>query len=406
MKRILLSAFACDPTKGSEPSCGWNWAVGLAGKGFEVHCITRGVSEAGISTKVIPPNLKITYLDLPYGLEKLYSASQSAQYFYYILWQFAAYKVAAELHRVNRYDMTHHITFGSLQMGSFLYKLDAPLLFGPAGGGQMAPAAFKEYFGEAWPTEKKRRIASRALLKFNPACKAMLKKAAVVLVSNEETLHIAESYGVTNAHLELDVGLPEWFFPDRQIEKATQKGKLKLLWVGRLMPRKGILFLLELMRCLKDRPTITLTIVGDGPMKDIFLAKVREYALENTVIWKGRVPFEMVREAYMDHDVFVFTSLRESGGVQILEAMAFGMPVVTLDLHGPSLIVDGTRGVKCACDTPETAIKNMKQAILDLSNDPDLVGRLSVGALNFALRNEWKKRIDDIVDRYYCPELL
>ena len=401
MMKVLLSAFACDPTEGSEPSYGWNWALRLAEKGFEVHCLTRQTSKVGIDTVTLPKNLKFSYVRLPLGMEKLYSASQFTQYLYIMLWEWRAYKTAAALHKITNFDVTHHITLGSLQMGSFMYKLDVPLIFGPAGGGQMAPVAFKEFFGKAWSVEKARSRMSRLLLRLNPACRLMLKKAAAVLVSNEDTLRVAESNGATNARIALDVGIPDWLLPERKVIKVPQEGRLKLLWVGRLMPRKGVLLLLEVMKELRGYPGITLSIVGDGVMKDIFLDTVKEYALEDTVIWHGRVPFGQVGEHYANHDVFLFTSLRESGGVQLVEAMAFGMPVVTLDLHGPGLIVDEDRGIKCPCSTPDIAIGNLKIAILDLFTDPALVQRLSSGASAFAANQVWSRKIDSMVGQFY-----
>jgi len=400
MKRILLSAFACDPTRGSERSNGWSWAVGLAMKGFDVHCITREVSRSGIGTKTLPPNLKFTYVRFPLVMERLYS-SDRAKYLYYLLWQWKAYKLALAMHKVNRFDLVHHITFGSLQMGSFMYKFDIPFIFGPAGGGQMAPAAFREFFGTSWSTEETRSKVSRLLIKFNPAFRPMLKKASHVLAANEDTFRVAKSSGGVNVSLVTDVGVPDSFIPLKNIVKTPRDGQLKLLWVGGILPRKGLLLTLELMNELKGYPGITLTVVGDGPMRNECLEKLQAYALEDTVHWEGSVPFSEIGSYYSDHDVFLFTSLRESGGVQLVEAMAYGMPVITLDLHGPGLIVNETRGIKCACDTPDIAIKNLKAAVLELYRDPARVARLSEGSFRFSATQVWSHKIETIVNQFY-----
>lgn len=405
MQKVLLSAFACDPREGSEPSYGWNWAMGLAERGFEVHCITRESSKAGIDTVTLPSTLNFHYVRLPFGMERLYSASQVTQYIYILLWQWRAYRVAVDLQQLNHFDVIHHITLGSLQIGSFMYKLNVPLVFGPAGGGQMAPAAFSRYFGTAWRGEMNRSRMSRLLLKLNPACRGMLRRAAAVLVSNEETLRAAEANGATRASIALDVGIPDWFLPSENVIKAPRKGGLKLLWIGRLMPRKGVLLLLDIMKELKYYPGITLTVVGDGVMRDTFLETIEAYGLGDTVFWEGRVPFEEVGGYYADHDVFLFTSLRESGGVQLVEAMAFGMPVVTLDLHGPGLIVDAGRGIKCACTTPEIAIENLKGAILELYRNRPLIEKLSAGAYAFAADQVWGRKIDSVIGQFYPQEV-
>ncbi len=401
MEKVLLSAFACDPTKGSEPGNGWNWATGLAAKGFEVHCVTRSISRAAIESASPPSNLHFHYIQLSLGMEKLYFASQPTMYLYYILWQWKAYKKSSALHKSQQFKIAHHVTWGSLQMGSFMYKLNIPFIFGPAGGGQAAPVTFKKYFQNHWGAEEKRESVTRLMLKYNPACKNMLKKASAVLVSNKDTLKMAEQNGASYVSFTLDAALPTAFFPEKNTLKSPVKGTLKLLWVGRFMPRKGVLLLLDVMKELKAYTGITLTVVGDGEMKDAFLNKIKEYGLENTVYWKGKVPFEKVREYYADHDVFFYTSLRDSCPAQLIEAMAFGLPVVTLDLHGQALIVDADRGFKCACDTPETAIAHLKNAIVELYAKPILVEQMSAAAYEFASRQTWEKKINTIVDQYY-----
>ena len=48
MKKILVSAYACEPGKGSEPGVGWNWVNGYAERGYEVHVITRANNKMAI----------------------------------------------------------------------------------------------------------------------------------------------------------------------------------------------------------------------------------------------------------------------------------------------------------------------------------------------------------------------
>lgn len=401
MKKVLLSAFSCNPTKGSEPGNGWNWAIGLANKGFEVHCITRITEKADIESKAIPENLHFYFVELSFGLKKLYFASQATMYLYYLLWQRKAYKKAKSLNKKIKFQVAHHVTWGSLQMGSFMYKLNVPFVFGPAGGGQAASLAFKKYFKNHWQSEEKREKVSQLLLKHNPACKKMLQKAKAVLVSNPDTFKMAKINGARNLYQELDVSIPNTFFPDTFHPKKPDSGKLKLLWVGRFLPRKGILLVLEVMKELKDYPSISLTVVGDGEMRGDFLEKIEEFGLAKTVQWVGKVPFETVRNYYASHDVFFYTSLRDSGSSQLIEAMAFGLPGVTLNLHGQALINDNERGIKCDCSTPEEAIRNLKDAIVALFKNPELVEQKSKAAYAFAKRNEWENKIDRIVNKYY-----
>ncbi len=401
MKKVLLSAFACDPTKGSEPGYGWNWAIGLVREGYEVHCITRYVSKNNIESKPHPPNLHFHYVNLPLGLEKLYGASQATMYIYYILWQRWAYKRASVLHKSQKFDVVHHITWGSLQLGSFLYKLGVPFIFGPVGGGQIAPPAFKAYFKQHWAAEEKRENISRLLLKYNPGCKSMFSKAYRILAANDDTFEMAKANGAKNLSHELDVSIPDSFFPEKREVKRIKNGRLQLLWVGRFLPRKGVLLLLDVMNELKDYPAITLTVVGDGEMRNDFLERIKELGLSSTVTSVGKVPYDAVRGYYASHDAFFYTSLRDSGSSQLVEAMAFGMPSITLNLHGQALIVDDSRGIKAPCSSPKETILVLKEAILKLYNNPELVETMSRAAYDFAESQKWEKKINKIVNQYY-----
>ena len=399
--KVLLSAFACDPSKGSEPNHGWHWAIGLAEKGFEVHCFTREEGKTAIENNTIPANLHFYYHALPLGLEKLYYSSTAGMYLYYLLWQWTFAGKAKRLHKKIGFSIAHHVTWGSTQMGSFLYKIGVPYIFGPAGGGQQAPVNFKKYFLDHWSREEKREKIARLLVKYSPSCKKMLNNAAAVLVVNEETRQLVQSLGAKNISVVFDSGLPGNFFPETFVPKQLQPDQLKLIWVGRFMPRKGILLMLDVMKELRDHPGITLTVVGDGEMREIFLATLKQYDLEKTVLWKGSVPFSEVRGYYASHDVFLYTSLRDSGGMQLFEANAFGLPVITNHLHGPGAIVNDETGIRCACDTPEIAIAGLKNAILHVYNNPAAVKAMSVAAHAFALKQNWPGKIDSIVNQYY-----
>jgi len=401
MKKIVLSAFSCDPTKGSEPSYGWNWAIGLADKGYEVHCFTRIIGKVAIENTVKPANLSFYYVSLPFGGEKLYHSSTFGMYLYYIIWQWLAYRKANQLHKKAKFSLAHHVTWGSTQMGSFMYRLKIPLVFGPAGGGQKAPIAFKNYFGNHWALEERREKITKLMLQLNPACKNMLREAYVVLASNPDTIEMAKSAGTKNVIATLDTALPDIFFPEKPIIKQHVPGHLKLLWVGRFMPRKGILLLLEVMKTLKEYPGITLTVVGDGEMKDVFLNKIQEFGLESSVDWKGKVQYKIVKDFYASHDIFFFTSLRDSGGIQLVEAMAYNLPVVCLNLHGQAIIVNDETGIRCDCPTPEIAIQGLKEAILKFYHNPELVTTKGKAAYEFAKQQTWNNKIDNIIKNYY-----
>ncbi len=401
MKRVLISAFTCQPNKGSEYSNGWNWPLRLAQNGFEVHCLTWKRNQPFIKAVEVPENLHFHFIELPFRLKVLYGLSQPTMYLYYILWQRLAYNVAKKLHKQKKFDVVHHVSWGSIQMGSFLYKLDAPFIFGPAGGGQKAPIAFKQYFLNAWASEIKRERVTDWFIANNPACKKMLRNAHAVIAANNETLELVKSIGSKNCSIAFDHAITDEYFPANFLPKVPEKGKLKLIWVGRFMPRKALLLSLEVMQRLKAYPNITLTVLGDGEMKNEVLNKIKEYGLEETVTLTGMIPFENVKDYYASHDVFFFNSLRDSGPSQLIDAMAYGLPVVTINLHGQGAIVNDETGIKCKCDTPEMAIEELEKAIIYLYNNPKRVTEMSSAAYQFAKKQTWTSRLETLVAKYY-----
>lgn len=399
--KILLSAFACDPKEGSEKGNGWNWAVGLSGEGYEVHCMTRVVAKKNILELAATSNITFHFIKLPFGLEKLYAKSQATMYLYYLLWQFKAYINAKKLCKTINFKLVHHVTWGSVQLGSFMYKLPIPFIFGPAGGGQTAPEAFKKYFTTGWVAEERRNKVSVFLLKFNPAAKKMYAVARAIWVSNPDTAQLIKINGGKKVMSTLDAALPDTFFPASFIPKKNNTNELKLLWVGRFMPRKGILLVLDVMNTLKHINGITLTVVGDGEQKEVFLGMIEKLGLGRTVFWKGSVPFEKVKEYYNTHEAFFFTSLRDSCPAQLIEAMAYGLPIITINLHGQSFIVNDDTGFRCKCDTSEQAITELHKSILELYNNPALLTQMSIAAHKFALQQSWSKKIKTIINECY-----
>ena len=82
------------------------------------------------------------------------------------------------------------------------------------------------------------------------------------------------------------------------------------------------------------------TIVGDGPARSGLQRLAAELGVNDAVRWVPWVPHAELHEHYYQHDVLLFPSLRDSGGMVVLEALAHGLPVVCTDLGGPGVIVN------------------------------------------------------------------
>ncbi|GAB3203900.1 glycosyltransferase involved in cell wall biosynthesis [Pontibacter aydingkolensis] len=402
--KLLLSAYACEPNRGTELGNGWNWALNTAKLGHEVWCLTTVEGRENIEKEVdrlALPNLHIVFVELPKLIDKLFEYHLGF-YPHYLCWQQQAYRKARELDKEIDFDLVHHVTIGSLQLGTALWRLNKPLIFGPAGGGQEAPRAFKKYFYGWWKTEVVRSWISKLLLKVNPDVRKTMRHASLVLATNEDTYNMARANGALNPQMFLDTSLPESFYPEAYPERKPSD-VMKILWVGRLFARKGLPLVLESLGKVDPAVKYELTILGDGQMRDMVPQWIKEHNLEGKVNWKGQVPWDEVKRAYTESDLFMFCSLRDSSAAQFLESMAYGLPILTLDLHGGKNLVPDNAGIKISVTTPEKTVQQLANAVEQLYHDPKLRSQMGKNGYEFSKSQTWPvktKHINEFYGKY------
>ncbi|MEQ9443797.1 MAG: glycosyltransferase [Cyclobacteriaceae bacterium] len=401
--RILLSAYACTPNKGSEPGIGWNWAVTLAEQGHQVHCLTSKKHQESIIQAIhaheqSTPNLKFHIIKVWAWLEFLKNLfPYPLIYLHYLVWQYEAYQYALRLQQDIAFDLTHHVTYGSIQMGSRLWKLDIPFVFGPIGGGENIPAPLKKYLSFGWFKETCRNLAAYLLLHVFKNARLCLKHASAVLVTNSDTYALAASLGATNIRYFLDMGIKDVTPPLER--KSLADGQLKLLWVGKLVTTKGLDMVLESLY-IADNPNISLTIVGNGPLRYYYQIKAYRLGLSRQVHFKGFLSYPNLKKLYASHDALVFSPLRSAFGGQLLEAMSFGLPIITLDLHGAGFFVPEGAGIKLKLTSSKEIKQAMGGAINSMSSNPGLCEMMSINAYEFAKAHEWRWKADEMAGIY------
>jgi len=140
--------------------------------------------------------------------------------------------------------------------------------------------------------------------------------------------------------------------PDFNPATFKKDGIFTMLSVGRLEKLKGHIFLLRAMNELVNRrghKNISLTMIGDGHMKDKYLDYVFSQNLTNYVSIKG---FEKNVFDYMKHaDLFVSTSIREGFGIAILEACYWKIPILASDIDVTTeILTDNESGILFKCE--------------------------------------------------------
>jgi glycosyltransferase involved in cell wall biosynthesis len=366
--KVLVSAYQCAPRHGGEIGNGWMWSTALADYGHEVTVLTHEefkdrVLAGGRS------DIDFQFLDIagtPFG--RLMGLDG---YDAYRRWQNAAYEYAAGLGR--DFDVIHHVGWGSLHLGSRLWRLNAPLVYGPIGGGQTAPGEYWRYFGRDWVTELARSAATGSLLRLNGWTKETIREAATVLVTNSATEAAVRRFGAKDVRYMLAEGLPQEWLSGRRQRPA---GVPVVLWVGRMLPRKAPVLAVQAFAELRKTMPARLVMAGDGPLLPQVQATVEKLGLAADVDLLGRVPWTKLAQYYSESSLFLFCSLRDSSSAQFLEAMGKGLPATLLDLHGMADVKVGIAAEK-----------------VPLSRKPDeLPGRLGAGMRTMLTADDWEAR--------------
>ena len=165
------------------------------------------------------------------------------------------------------------------------------------------------------------------------------------------------------------------FFVPARVDKANGTGK-SFFVAARLAEQKGLEHLVRAVHVLLDRGlnSIELVIGGDGPDRQKLEQLAETLNVTRYIHFLGGLNREQVRERMQKCDVFVLSSLHETFGVVVGEAMACGKPVISTRCGGPEFIVNEENGVLVDVADPEGLAGAMADFIQDrVSFDPRTV---------------------------------
>jgi 1,2-diacylglycerol 3-alpha-glucosyltransferase len=159
-------------------------------------------------------------------------------------------------------------------------------------------------------------------------------------------------YGVNKPITIIPTGIDNESFKSGDYIKVREKlGILRdekvLVFAGRLGKEKNIDFLMESFHNIKQQREnkIKLLLIGDGPYREELKEMSKKLKIENDVIFAGYIDRGDIAAYYKSADIFVFSSLTETQGLVVLEAMASGIPVVAIKASGvEDMVVDGISG--------------------------------------------------------------
>ena len=207
-----------------------------------------------------------------------------------------------------------------------------------------------------------------------PVSRYLWSHAASVIALSR---HLRDLAQLTTPQLDIKVignAVDAAMFPKKPA--SIHPDPIRLICVCRLVKRKGLIYLIDAMREMRN-DDVTLQIVGTGDNRKEIESLIDQSDVAHNITMVGYVPRECLVDYYHDADVFVLPSLSESFGQVIVEAMSCGLPVVASRVGGiPETIEHGVNGLLVEPASSQALVS----AIRRLISEPGL--RSKIGANN------------------------
>jgi glycosyltransferase involved in cell wall biosynthesis len=389
--KVLISAYACEPHKGSEPGVGWDTACAIA-RDHQVWVLTTATHRSGIEAELARRsdvnnllNIQWVYLDPLNWIYDWTTGGKGIQWdvhLHHYLWQINAYLVAKQLHKMVGFDLVHHATYGRYSAPSFLSLLPIPFVWGPVGGGESAPLSFWRDFNFKGKLYEFLRQVAKVSGEWDPFVHLTARRSAIALACTPETANRLRALRVPRLEMlpgQTAVSESDWQLLQTlrlQREEGRSDRPVRFLSLGRLIHWKG--YHLGVRAFLATKlDHAEYWIVGTGAELESLKGLVNG---DDRIKFLGSLPRSKALQIMADCDVFVHPSLHDFSPTVCVEAMAAGMPIVCLNLGGPSIQVTDETGIRVTANNPEQAVHDLAQAMIELAHDAELCDRMGRSA--------------------------
>ena len=389
--RVLLIAEAANPTLTSAALVSWYFARALA-QVSDAHVVTEERNREHFIAAGLREGVDFTainarrYQGMAWKVASFLRGGQDSgwttysamailayPFFEKALWrQFKPRLLAGE------FDLVHRISplspMAPSWISSKLARHRIPFIVGPLNGGVPWPKPFAHLQAR----EKEWAGKLRGLAKWLPGARATRGKSAALIAASRTTWreigakHHAKTFFIPENAIDLAR------FP--MDPKPAAQLPLRVAFVGRLVPLKGVDMLIEAAAPLLKSGQLQLDLVGDGPERINLTELAAQLGVAEQVRLDGWVPHAQLADRLRTAHVFAFPSVREFGGGAVIEAMALGLVPVVLDHGGPVELVPPNTGYVIPMMERAAIVERMRTLFASLIADPSPLNSMSAQA--------------------------
>jgi len=340
MKKVLITAYAVNPYKGSEDAMGWNMLL-QAARYQQVIAVTRKNNRPAIEKYIAQhpeiadlfSRLSFLYFDWPLWA-RWWKKGPLLSMIYYYGWQLTL-ALWLKQKKLN-VDIVHNLNFHNDWTPSFLWILGKPMVWGHVGHHPKIPREYilPVYGKRAYLKDRMLWLIKNISWNVDPFLAICKHKAAVIICMNTEAakkLRLTKDYIIhpsVAADTEID------------IKSGRTDGVFRIVSAGRFVPLKGFdiairsfaIFYKALSPDFQNK--VKLTLVGSGPCKALLKKITADEGIGRGVEFIEWIAKGEIKHIYQSASVFLFPS-HEGAGMVIPEAMSYGLPIVCLKNCGP-----------------------------------------------------------------------
>lgn len=402
--KVLVSAYACSPYKGSEPGVGWGFVAALA----QHHDLWVIVEEEKFRADIerylaenpeFSQSVRFVFLKKQRNrfLRKLWPPSY---YWYYRRWHEAALGLARELHREVGFDLAHQLTMVGFREPGYLWQLGIPFVWGPVGGMGLFPWSFMPIvggYGALYYCAYNLFNACQMHFSSRPRLAARAAGAGLIAATPENRYGARKFWGCSSVVI-TEVGLPRE--PLRHIAGRKEGEALRLVWTGLHIPRKALNLALHALSLVSPKVSWRLDILGTGEQTSVWRRLTVRLGVADRCYFHGWIERDQALAVMQNAHVMLITSLRDLTSTVTVEALALGVPIICLDHCGFSEVVDDSCGIKVPLTSIEQTVADFSRAVESLGRDELRRRQLANGALIRAQRFAWVEKAR-LVDEIY-----
>ena len=233
-------------------------------------------------------------------------------------------------------------------------------------------------------------------VRFDPLLRSAFRRAERICVTSETARKLIPAECWAKADVQLAIGIEPC--PSVAMQRRSHS-TFEVLYAGHLLEIKGVhLALAAFAQFHRALPNSRFTLIGEGGARPQLDHLARWYGIEGTVDFRGPLPRRELLAAYPEFDLLLFPSLRDSGGMVVLEAMQRGLPAVVLDLGGPGRIVTNACGrvIRAGDRNESQVVADLAHALIELASHRPLLYHLGNNARRRAQEFSWERLVETV----------